>query len=204
MLLAFACRAKSRVRQTTTRPVGEALAGISQLGGKHSLTGGRGPESLACRHDLRGDGWAPMPHSRISRASANGWSSISLPGAACETGGFWTPWGECRARLSCRITCGMWPTTTARCRSGRGRPSRSRSWWPRCCRPLRSSPLIACSMSARDQGTPRVRDHHTRHAGLALEQLPEQALGGPLVAPPLDQGVEHDPILVDGPPQPVL
>src|SRR3954468_6540888 len=49
-----------------------------------------------------------------------------------------------------------------------------------------------------------VRDHHAWHAGLTLEQLAEQALGGPLVPPAPDQGVEHDPILVDGPPQPVL
>src|SRR5215207_6208754 len=49
-----------------------------------------------------------------------------------------------------------------------------------------------------------VRDHHTRHAGLPLQQLPEQALGGPLVAPALDENVEHDPILVDGSPEPML
>src|SRR3954453_2305575 len=49
-----------------------------------------------------------------------------------------------------------------------------------------------------------VRDHHTRHAGLALQQLPEQALGGPLVAPALDENVEHNPILIDSPPEPVL
>src|SRR3954470_8722143 len=49
-----------------------------------------------------------------------------------------------------------------------------------------------------------VRDHHTRHAGLALQQLPEQAFGGPLVPPLLDENVEHKPILVDGPPEPML
>src|SRR5215212_9676096 len=49
-----------------------------------------------------------------------------------------------------------------------------------------------------------VCDHHTRHAGLPLQQLAEQALGGPLVAPALDQNIEHDPILVDSPPEPVL
>src|SRR4051812_40252971 len=49
-----------------------------------------------------------------------------------------------------------------------------------------------------------VRDHHTRHAGLPLQKLAEQALGGLLVAPALDQDVEHDPILIDGPPEPVL
>src|SRR3954451_13961131 len=49
-----------------------------------------------------------------------------------------------------------------------------------------------------------VRDHHTRGPALLLEQLPEQAFGGPLVAPALNQNVEHDPILVDGPPEPML
>src|SRR4051794_31301450 len=49
-----------------------------------------------------------------------------------------------------------------------------------------------------------VRDHHTRHAGPPFQQLPQQAFGGPLVAPALDQDVEHDPILVDRPPEPVL
>src|SRR4051812_26215664 len=49
-----------------------------------------------------------------------------------------------------------------------------------------------------------VRDHHTRYAGLPLQQLAEQALGGLLVAPALDENVEHDPILIDGPPEPVL
>src|SRR4051794_14193248 len=49
-----------------------------------------------------------------------------------------------------------------------------------------------------------VGDDHTRHAGLALQQLPEQALGGPLVAPALDEYVEHEPVLIDGAPEPVL
>src|SRR3954470_18246565 len=49
-----------------------------------------------------------------------------------------------------------------------------------------------------------VRDHHTRHAGLPLQQLAEQAFGGPLVPPLLDENVEHDPILVDRPPEPML
>src|SRR5829696_8443563 len=49
-----------------------------------------------------------------------------------------------------------------------------------------------------------VRNHHTRHAGLPLQQLAEQALGGPLVAPALDENVEHEAILVDGPPEPML
>src|SRR5215213_619840 len=49
-----------------------------------------------------------------------------------------------------------------------------------------------------------VRDHDTRGPALLLQQLPEQALGGPLVPPALDQNVEHEAILVDGPPEPVL
>src|SRR5215217_7025407 len=46
-----------------------------------------------------------------------------------------------------------------------------------------------------------VGDPHTRHTGLALQQLPEQTLGGPLIAPALDQNVEHDPILVHRAPE---
>src|SRR5829696_3230102 len=56
-----------------------------------------------------------------------------------------------------------------------------------------------------------VRDHHTRYAGLPLQklaqetlELAQETLGGLLVAPALDQNVEHDPILVDSPPEPVL
>src|SRR3954466_5471526 len=49
-----------------------------------------------------------------------------------------------------------------------------------------------------------VRDHDTRGPALLFQQLAKQALGGPLVAPALDQNVEHDPILVDSPPEPVL
>src|SRR4051812_24417794 len=47
-----------------------------------------------------------------------------------------------------------------------------------------------------------VRDHDTRGPHLPLQQLAKQPLGGLLVAPALDQDVEHDPILVDGPPEP--
>src|SRR3954471_18120640 len=49
-----------------------------------------------------------------------------------------------------------------------------------------------------------VRDQDTRGPALLFQQLAEQAFGGPLVPPLLDEDVEHDPILVDGPPQPVL
>src|SRR4051812_12828950 len=49
-----------------------------------------------------------------------------------------------------------------------------------------------------------VRNHDTRGPALLFQQLAKQALGGLLVAPALDQDVEHDPILVDGSPEPVL
>src|SRR3954463_11343986 len=49
-----------------------------------------------------------------------------------------------------------------------------------------------------------VRDHDTRGPALLFQQLAEQALGGLLVPPALDENVEHDPILVDSPPEPVL
>src|SRR4051794_11839228 len=49
-----------------------------------------------------------------------------------------------------------------------------------------------------------IRDHDTRGPALLFQQLAEQALGGLFVPPDLDQDVEHDPILVDGPPEPVL
>src|SRR3954447_16844474 len=49
-----------------------------------------------------------------------------------------------------------------------------------------------------------VRDHDTRGPALLLEQLAKQAFGGPLVPPLLDEDVEHDPILIDSPPEPML
>src|SRR4051794_6149286 len=49
-----------------------------------------------------------------------------------------------------------------------------------------------------------VRDQHARRPALALEELAQEALGGPLVAPALDQHVEYDAVLVARPPQPVL
>jgi len=36
---------------------------------------------------------------------------------------------------------------------------------------------------------------------LLPQQLPEQALGGRLVAPALDEDVEHDPVLIHGTPE---
>src|SRR4051794_20007135 len=49
-----------------------------------------------------------------------------------------------------------------------------------------------------------VRDQHARRPALALEELAQEALGRPLVAPALDQHVEHGALPVDCPPQPVL
>src|SRR3954462_580350 len=49
-----------------------------------------------------------------------------------------------------------------------------------------------------------VRDHDTRGPALLLQQLAEQALGGLLVPPALDENVEHNPVLVDSSPQPML
>src|SRR3954451_9015537 len=49
-----------------------------------------------------------------------------------------------------------------------------------------------------------VRDHHAWHAGLTFQKLAQQALGGLFVPPLLDENVEHDPILIDSPPEPVL
>jgi hypothetical protein len=49
-----------------------------------------------------------------------------------------------------------------------------------------------------------VGDQHPRRLVLPPQQLAQQALGGLLVAPALHQHVEHDAVLVDRPPQPVL
>src|SRR3954471_6296654 len=49
-----------------------------------------------------------------------------------------------------------------------------------------------------------VRDHHTRGPALLFQQLAEQSLGGLLVAPALDENVEHEAILVHCAPEPVL
>src|SRR5918997_847251 len=46
-------------------------------------------------------------------------------------------------------------------------------------------------------------DHDAWRSALALEQLAQQALGGPLVPAALDQRVEHHPGLVDRTPEPV-
>jgi hypothetical protein len=49
-----------------------------------------------------------------------------------------------------------------------------------------------------------VGDEHTRGSTLLLEKLAEQAFGGLLVAPALDENIENQPVLVDGTPQPML
>jgi hypothetical protein len=49
-----------------------------------------------------------------------------------------------------------------------------------------------------------VRDQHPRRPHLLLQELAQQALGRLLVAPALHQHVEHEAVLVDRPPQPVL
>ena len=49
-----------------------------------------------------------------------------------------------------------------------------------------------------------VGDEHTRCSTLLLEELAEQAFGGLLVAPALDENIENEAVLVDGTPEPVL
>src|SRR5215208_7121241 len=49
-----------------------------------------------------------------------------------------------------------------------------------------------------------ISDHDARRPALALQQLAEQALGGALITPALDQHIEHDAVLIDRTPEPVL
>src|ERR1700681_1081047 len=49
-----------------------------------------------------------------------------------------------------------------------------------------------------------VGDEHTRRSTLLLEELAEQAFGGLLVAPALDENIENEAVLVDGTPEPML
>ena len=49
-----------------------------------------------------------------------------------------------------------------------------------------------------------VGDEHTWGSALLLQELTEQALGGLLVAPALDENIENEAVLVDGTPQPML
>jgi hypothetical protein len=49
-----------------------------------------------------------------------------------------------------------------------------------------------------------IGDQHTRRAALLLKQLAEQAFGGLLIAPALDEDIENEAFLIDGAPEPVL
>jgi hypothetical protein len=49
-----------------------------------------------------------------------------------------------------------------------------------------------------------VGDEHTRGSTLLLEELAEQAFGGLLVAPALDENIKNEAVLVDGTPEPML
>jgi hypothetical protein len=49
-----------------------------------------------------------------------------------------------------------------------------------------------------------IGDHHPWSDALLLEQLAQQALGRFDVATTLNQNVEHNPVLVDGSPKPML
>src|SRR6201984_1442369 len=49
-----------------------------------------------------------------------------------------------------------------------------------------------------------VRDEHTRCSTLLLEELAEQAFGGLLVAPALDENIKNEADLVDGTPEPIV
>ena len=50
--------------------------------------------------------------------------------------------------------------------------------------------------------TQLVGNQHTRRAALLPQQLAQQAFGGLLVAPALDEDIENEAILVDGTPEP--
>src|SRR5437762_1894304 len=49
-----------------------------------------------------------------------------------------------------------------------------------------------------------VGDEHTRGSTLLLEELAEQAFGGLLVAPALDENIKNEAVLVNGSPEPML
>ena len=49
-----------------------------------------------------------------------------------------------------------------------------------------------------------VGDEHTGGSTLLLEELAEQAFGGLLVAPALNEDIENEAVLVDGTPEPML
>ena len=49
-----------------------------------------------------------------------------------------------------------------------------------------------------------VGDQHARRSPLLIQELAEQALGGLLVSPALDEDIENKALLVDRAPEPVL
>jgi hypothetical protein len=53
-------------------------------------------------------------------------------------------------------------------------------------------------------GAQLVGHHDARRPALLLQELAQQPLGRLLVAPALDQGIEHEAVLVDRAPQVVL
>ena len=55
--------------------------------------------------------------------------------------------------------------------------------------------LVRCLVAAQ-----LVGDQHARHILTAFEQLAEELLGGRLVAPALDQDIQHVAVLIDGAP----
>jgi CRP-like cAMP-binding protein len=65
----------------------------------------------------------------LSQAQARS-SSASCAAAASPTSACWRRWPRSRASGSCPRTCARTPTATARCRSARGRRSRSPGSWP--------------------------------------------------------------------------
>jgi hypothetical protein len=51
---------------------------------------------------------------------------------------------------------------------------------------------------------PVLGDEHTRCSTLLLEELAEQAFGGLLVTPALDENIKNETVLIDGTPKPML
>src|SRR3954452_3467 len=49
-----------------------------------------------------------------------------------------------------------------------------------------------------------VGDQHTRRSSLLLQQFAQQAFGGLLIAPALDEDVENEAFLIDRTPEPML
>ena len=49
-----------------------------------------------------------------------------------------------------------------------------------------------------------IRDHDARSPALPLQELAQQPLGRLLVAPALDQNVQHDAVLIHGAPEIML